>query len=62
MTTLMTRMFRDRCTRCQVGQGRSCSCRKPRRPLTMTEWWWILLTLLGGFWGVVVGAMWSAWK
>lgn len=26
MTTLMTRLFRDRCTRCQVGQGRPCQC------------------------------------
>ena len=40
MSTLLSRMFRDRCTRCQVGQGRMCQCegaaqceRGERRPL-----------------------------
>lgn len=35
----------DRCTRCQVGQGRDCACRSHlrMRPLSPTEWIWVLI-------------------
>ena len=63
MTPSFFRMLRDRCTRCQVGQGRNCSCRQVRRRSEMTaaQWWILILVLLAGFWAVVIVAMWRAW-
>jgi hypothetical protein len=47
MTTLLTRMFKDRCTRCQVGQGRACSCRAyqrvKRQRMSDTAKLWLLI-------------------
>ena len=54
MTTLMTRILRDpqHCALCQLGQGRACVCeekcrrtpkQKPRRPVSDTEWIWLLI-------------------
>ena len=62
MTTLLTRIFRQPCTRCQVGQGRNCTCRKPRpkRGLSQAEAAWLIVAALLGFWGAVVVA-WRAW-
>lgn len=65
MTTLMTRMFRARCTGCQVGQGRLCQCQDSARvcrsqrarfrfEVSSAQFWWTVLIALTGFWGVVI--------
>lgn len=59
MTTLLTRMFRDRCSNCQVEQGRHCQCRKrrARREMTSGEWWFVILVVLACFWLAVIVAV-----
>lgn len=56
------RVVPQRCTNCMVGQGRNCTCRKPRpaRELSQAEAWWLILAALLGFWALVV-AVWRAW-
>lgn len=54
---MMSTPWNDRCTGCQVGQGRSCACRdaKPkRRELTPTEATWLVLLADVAFLFVVV--------
>lgn len=62
MTTLLTRILRQPCTLCQVGQGRNCTCRKPRPKveLSQAEAAWLIVAALLGFWTSVV-ALWRAW-
>lgn len=68
MTTLLSRVFRDRCTRCQLGQGRNCNCakaRKSRREITATGFWrMVLLAMAVGygwmFWQL--GVVWKVWS
>lgn len=67
MTTLLTRMFRDpkHCTKCQVGQGRNCGCRKHKRPrfeVSAALFWWTVLFALAGFWGSLGLWVLGAWK
>ena len=72
MTTLLNRMFRNRCAACQVGQGRMCQCQggakvrngKRRPMMTDTAWLWVLIvadvaTLLAVGW--LVAQAWRAW-
>lgn len=49
MSTLMTRMFRERCANCQVGQGRKCPCRDAEdqtQGLTLSMGFRVFLTLI----------------
>lgn len=73
MTTLLSRMLRDRCVACQHGQGRLCQCegaaricsgkrRRPRFEVSTTQFWWTVLIGLSGFWGVVGWRAWEAFK
>lgn len=68
MTTLLTRIFRDRCVACQVDQGRMCQCEgaarirngrrvRSRRQLTAGQWWVLILLGLACFWYGVLTAL-----
>jgi len=53
----------DRCVACQVGQGKSCPCRRPLRlNIGITQFWWTMLIALTGFWGVLLWRTWEAFK
>lgn len=70
MTTLLIRMFRDRCAACQVDQGRMCQCeggakirngRRVRREVPV--WVWQVL-IYGASFMLVLGLsgwLWRAW-
>lgn len=56
MTTLMTRMFKDRCTGCQVGQGRK---HRPRPQVTQAGFWQAYLFV---FLPLVLVGLWRAFS
>lgn len=35
-------------------QGRACSARNYRHPVSITAWWWLILAGLACFWAAVI--------
>lgn len=58
MSTLFSRdRAADRCTDCQLGQGRNCRCAKPLSPKAAA---WVLLAADAVLWAAIIAVV-AAW-